>query len=189
MKKFLTNIEEIITGIAMCIMTILVVINVFCRMALNTSYPWVDEISYICYAYVIFVGSSALYKRFGHSAIDLIVRAFPDKVQAVVSTFSTVLLLGTNGLCFVLSIGFCGSCWTRRTQVLRIPYSFEAFALVLAFGFMTLHSIMFLKNVLKKKDYFHEIPIYEHIFNVDALEDQIEAGLEHQKKLENKGGE
>ena len=83
MKKILTNIEEIITGIALCIMTVLIVMNVFCRLFLSKSFTWAEELSYICYAYVIFVGSSALYKRFGHSAIDLVVRAFPQKLQVI----------------------------------------------------------------------------------------------------------
>lgn len=189
MKKVLVSIEEIITGIAMSIMTVLVVANVFCRLFLSKSFTWADEIAYICYAYVIFVGASSLYKRFGHSAIDIVVRMFPKKVQAVCAVFSTAVLTFTCGLTFVLSCGYCASCWTRRTQLLKIPYSVTAFALVLGFGLMTIHSIMFLKNIFTKKDYFHEVPIYKDIYNVDALQDQIEASMEYQKEKESKGGE
>lgn len=188
-KKYATNVEEGITGIALFIMVILVIINVFCRLFLNKSVAWADEISYICYAYVIFVGSSCLYKRFGHSAVDLVVRAFPEKLQAICSVFSTIILTVTNAFCFALSCGFCVSSWTRKTQILKMPYSVQAFALVLSFGLMTLHSIMFLKNIFKKRDYFHKIPIYENIYNVDALEDQIQAGLDYQKEKSEKGGD
>lgn len=117
---------------------------------------------------MIFVGSSSLYKRFGHSAIDLVVRAFPQKVQVICAIFSTGVLTVTCALSFVLSCGYCANSWTRRTQLLKIPYSVEAFALVLGFGFMLIHSIMFFKNVITKKDYFHEIPIYENIYKIDA---------------------
>lgn len=188
MKKILTNMEEILTGIALCTMTVLTVLNVFCRLFLGRSFTWADKITYIGYAYVIFVGASSLYKRFGHSAIDLVVRMFPEKIQAVCAVFSTTVLTLTNGLCFVLSCGYCASSWTRRTQLLKIPYSVESFALVLGFGLMLVHSIMFLKNVVTKKDYFHQIPIYQEIYNVDALQDQIDAGLEHQREKADKGG-
>ena len=107
MKKFLTNIEEIITGAALCVMTVLIVMNVFCRLFLKKSFTWSEEISYICYAYVIFVGSSSLYKRFGHSAIDLVVRAFPQKVQVICAIFSTGVLTVTCALSFVLSWILC----------------------------------------------------------------------------------
>ena len=188
MKKILTNIEEIITGIALCIMTILIVMNVFCRLFLSKSFTWAEELSYICYAYVIFVGSSALYKRFGHSAIDLVVRAFPQKLQVICSIFSTGILTITSALSLGLSCGYCASSWTRRTQLLKIPYSVESFALVLAFGLMLIHSVMFFKNVITKQDYFHEIPIYKNIYKVDALEDQIQSALEYQQEKEEKGG-
>lgn len=187
-RKFFANIEELITGIALSIMCVLVILNVFIRLFFSKTIPWTEEIAYICYAYVIFVGASSLYKRFGHSAIDLIVRAFPVKLQAVCSIFSTVTLLITNIFCFVLSCGFCESSWTRKTQLLKIPYSLESFALVLAFGLMTIHSVMFLINIFKKKDYFHEVPIYKGIVNVDALEDQVQETLEHQKQ-KTEGGE
>lgn len=44
--------------------------------------------------------------------------------------------------------------------------------------------------LLLKKDYFHEIPIYENIYKIDALEDQVQSALEYQqeKEKENKGG-
>ena len=44
MKKFLTNIEEIITGAALCVMTVLIVMNVFCRLFLKKSFTWSEEI-------------------------------------------------------------------------------------------------------------------------------------------------
>lgn len=188
MKRILTNIEEIITGAALSIMTCLTVMNVFCRLFLGKSFTWSEEISYICYAYVIFVGSSALYKRFGHSAIDIVVRAFPEKLQAVCAVFSTAVLTITCGLTFILSCGYCVSSLTRKTQLLKIPYAVSAFALVLGFGLMLVHSLMFMKNIFTKKDYFHEIPIYEHIYNVDVLQDQIEASLEHQIEKASRGG-
>ncbi len=189
MKKILTNIEEIITGTALCVMTVLTVMNVFCRLFLSRSFTWADEITYIGYAYVIFVGASSLYKRFGHSAIDLVVKMFPEKFQAVCAVFSTTVLTLTNALCFALSCGYCVSSWTRKTQLLKIPYSVESFALVLGFGLMLVHSVMFLKNVILKKDYYHQIPIYQYIYNVDALQDQIDASMEHQREKAAEGGE
>ncbi len=184
MKKVFVNLEEIIAGTALCIMIVLTSMNVFFRLVASKSFTWADEISYLCYAYVIFVGSSSLYKRFGHSAIDILVRAMPEKFQRAVSSLTMVALLAANLTCFVLSCGFCMSSMTRKTQLLKIPYAVEAFALVLGFGFMTIHSIMFLKNVIKKHDYYHTIPIYDGIFTVDALQDQIDAAKEHERKRE-----
>ena len=83
LKKICVNIEEIIAGIALCIMSVATVFNVFCRLILSKSYPWAEEISYFCFAWLIFVGASAVYKRYQHSSIDILVRVFPDSADCV----------------------------------------------------------------------------------------------------------
>ena len=42
MKKILTNIEEIITGAALCVMTVLTVMNVFYRLFLSRIFTFAD---------------------------------------------------------------------------------------------------------------------------------------------------
>lgn len=55
---------------------------------------------------------------------------------------------------------------------------------------MTVHALFFLKNVITRKDYFHEIPIYEGIFIVDSVEDMVaDSRLQEAERTEKKGGE
>ncbi len=173
-KKFLLYFEESLAGVCLLVMTLFVFWNTFSRLIFSTSIPALDEISYTLYAYVIFVGSSSLYKRYGHGVIDLIVKLFPQWLQAAINIAVTVLLLGTNAILTVLSTGYCIQSWTRKTQTLRVPYSVTSFSMVLAFACMTIHSVFLLKNVITKKDYFHEIPIYDGIFVVDSVNDMVE---------------
>lgn len=179
LKKIFVNFEEVVAGSALLLMTSFVFINVFSRLFFHKSFAALDEISYLLFAYMIFVGSSSLYKRYGHGVIDLLVRLFPRWLQAVVSSCVSALLVLICGLSFVLSSGYCIQAWTRRSQTLGIPQSFTAFALVLGFFFMTIHSLFFLKNVITKKDYFHEIPIYDGIFVVDSVEDIVDEAVQY----------
>ena len=174
LKRIFVNFEEAVAGTALLLMTAFVFINTFGRIFFNKSFAALDELSYLMFAYVIFVGSSALYKRYGHGVIDLLIRLFPEKLQAAISAAVSALLVFICGLTFYLCCGYCISAWTRTSQTLRLPQSFTAFALVLGFFFMTIHSIFFLKNVITKRDYFHEIPIYEGIYEVDSLDDIVE---------------
>ena len=180
--KYLRNMflyfEEAVAGTCLVVMTVFVFWNTFSRLIFKTSIPALDEISYTLFAYVIFVGSSSLYKRYGHGVIDLIVKLFPQKIQALLSIFTTALLLVTNVTLVILSSGYCISSWTRRTQTLHMPYSITSFSLVLAFAFMTIHSVFLLKNVIRKKDYYHKIPIYKGIFVVDSVEDMVQDSTE-----------
>ena len=174
LKRIFVNFEEVVAGSALFLMTACVFFNTFGRIFFKKSFAALDELSYLFFAYVIFVGSSALYKRYGHGVIDLVVRLLPEKVQAAISAAISGLLVFICGLTFYLSCGYCASAWTRYSQTLRIPQSFTAFALVLGFLFMTIHSIFLLKNVITKRDYFHELPIYEGIYEVDSLDDIVE---------------
>ena len=189
-RRLFVNFEEMVAGISLSLMAACVFINVFGRIVFHKSFAALDELSYLLYAYVIFMGSSSLFKRYGHGVIDLIVKMLPKKLQAVISCGVSILLVFTSGLVFVLSTGYCIQAWTRRTQTLHIPYSFTAFALVLGFFCMTVHALFFLKNVIAEKDYFHEIPIYEGIFIVDSVEDMVaDSRLQEAERTEKKGGE
>ncbi len=174
LKRIFVNFEEVVAGVALFVMTAFVFLNTFGRLIFNKSFAALDELSYLLFAYVIFVGSSSLYKRYGHGVIDLLVRLFPKKLQAAISAAVSALLVFICGLTFFLSCGYCAQSWTRYSQTLKIPQSYTSFALVLGFFFMTIHSIFFLKNVLTRHDYFHELPIYKGIFIVDSVEDMVE---------------
>lgn len=189
LKRIFINFEEVVGGTALLIMTSFVFINVFSRIFFKKSFAALDELSYLLFAYVIFVGGSSLYKRYGHGVIDLVVRMLPKWMQAAISCFVSALLVFVCGLTFVLSSGYCVQAWTRRSQTLHIPQSFTAFALVLGFFFMTIHSLFLLKNVITKKDYFHEVPIYDGLFTVDSVEDMVaDSQFQHEEESDGKGG-
>lgn len=188
-KKILTCLEEIIGGISLSVMAVLVVVNVFMRMFFRQSIPWSEEVTSICYAYVIYVGAASLYKRYGHSSIDIIVKLFPEKMQAVCAVVSTLILTATCGITFVLSCIYCADSMTRRTPLLKLPYAVQAFAITLGFGFMLIHSAMFLKNAITRKDYYHEVPIYKNIIKVESAEDVAVRERETEKGIyQRKGG-
>ena len=186
LKKIFVNFEEVVGGTALMLMMLFVFFNTFGRIFFRRSFAAIDELAYLLFAYVIFVGSSSLFKHYGHGVIDLVVALLPRKVQAVISAGVSTLLVFICGLTLYLSFGYCGLAWTRVSQNLRIPQSFTAFAMVLGFFFMTIHAIFFLKNVITKQDYFHKIPIYDGIFIVDSVEDMVTENELHQAEEKEK---
>ena len=72
LKRIFVNFEEAVAGSALFLMTACVFFNTFGRIFFKKSFAALDELSYLFFAYVIFVGSSALYKRYGHGVIDLL---------------------------------------------------------------------------------------------------------------------
>lgn len=190
LKKILFNIEEIVAGIFLCVMVTMVSVNVFLRLFANTSFAFLDEASTLCYSYVIFLGASAVYKRFGHSSIDIIVRLFPVKMQAALAVFSMLVLTVTTGMTTYLCFGYMIRAHARITSIMHMPYSYQAFSAVLGFGLMFIHSIMFMKNIIKHRDYYHEIEIYPCMYQADSIDDMVEiANEEHLAQNMKKEGE
>ena len=187
MKKIWLYFDEIIAGTGLCVMSVLVAANVLLRMLANVSIKWADELSCICFAYTIYLGASSLYKRYGHSSIDIVVKMLPEKAQGVCASLSTVILTITCSVSFALSCIYCVSSMTRKTALLKLPYSVEAFAMVLGFGSMTVSSLLFMRNLILKKDYFHEMPIYKDLMKLDTAEDL--ALLEHELKMKGREGD
>ena len=171
MKKFLSNFEEIIAGIALIILIILVCINVILRFATSKSINWLEEIVFMCFAYIIFLGASAAFKRNLHSGIDLFVKKLPPKAQAVVSACTTVFLLITCIAITYLSFTYAAASGMKKTPILRIPYFYIDISATLGFGLMCIHCLSFIKNIFQYRDYYREKQIYPDIYQYDSAED------------------
>lgn len=173
MKKVLSNLEEIIAGIALTVLIVLVCVNVFLRGITSKSINWMEEVVFLCFAYVIFLGASAAFKRNLHSGVDLVVRVLPKKMQAVVSVLSTLLLFAACLAVTYLSFVFAVSSGMKKTPILRIPYFYIDISATFGFGLMCIHCLSFIKNIFKHHDFFRERTLYRQIYRYDSAEDSI----------------
>jgi TRAP-type C4-dicarboxylate transport system permease small subunit len=166
LKFILVNLEELVACVFLAILLILTISNVAVRFSTGRSFAWTEEISYGCYAWVVFVGASAVYKRGLHSSIDLVVQLLPEKIQRVISFCTSLLMLAAIVWVAYLSVGFTYHAYTKLTAILYIPYSYIDVSLVVGFGLMIIHSFGFLRNILRYKNY-HDIPLYKGLFRID----------------------
>ena len=148
---YLKNFEEIVSGAALVVTISVIVFNVFMRYSLNKSFNWAEETATIAFAWVVFIGASACFKRNMHIGIDVIVNLFPSplrkKLELVMMLFQTLLI----GILTYLSIVFSISAWDKPTAVLLISYTWVDISASIGFGLMFFHSIMDLKNRFRKE--------------------------------------
>jgi len=62
----------------------LVVMNVFCRYALNYSFGWADELSRFLFIWVGFLGTATAFAADQHVSLDLLVERLPRPVSRAV---------------------------------------------------------------------------------------------------------
>lgn len=169
MKKIFANLEEIIIAFFLLVMVSLISGNVIIRLITGESITWLEEISYFSFAWVIFVGASAAYKRNLHGGIDLLVRLFPQSIRQIVSLLSTFLIMIVCIVMAYLSWRFAISVGAKVTPVLYISYFWVDLSAVIGFALMVVHSLFFIKNLFVKKDYYRAEPLYEGILNYDTV--------------------
>lgn len=169
MKKILANLEEIIAAVFLAVMVIVLVANVAMRITTSRSIIWMEEIAYLCFAWVVFVGAAAAYKRNLHSSIDMVVKMFPIHLRKIAAIFGMLLTLATCLVMVVLSFNFARHAWDKYTPYLYIRYTFIDIAVTVGFAFMCVHCVAFLLNMVRHQDYTKELSLYRDTVNLDVV--------------------
>lgn len=146
---FFRHFEEAVSGVAFCVMLLVVVANVIARFCFGNSFSFAEEIAYIGFAYSVCLGASMLYKRNAMITIDLVVSLLPKSAQRAVNIFNLFLLLAANLVLCWLSLTLSIGAWTRPTAALRLPYTIIDMAATIAFLLMSFYSLRFLAVALR----------------------------------------
>ncbi|MBT8458027.1 MAG: TRAP transporter small permease [Rhodobacteraceae bacterium] len=110
--------------VAIGLMVAAILIQVFFRYVLNNALPWPDEAARFMMLWLTGLMAPTAYRRGGFVAIDLAVRALPERIGAIVSLFLLVVALAV--LLVALPIGwkevtgFSGSFTTASLQTVFI---------------------------------------------------------------------
>ena len=68
----------------LAVIFLLVVMNVFCRYALNYSFGWADELSRFLFIWMGFLGTATAFADNQHVSLDMVVERLPRPVARVV---------------------------------------------------------------------------------------------------------
>ena len=143
------NFEEIIAGTGLVITILAVSFNVVMRYFFARSQNWAEEIASMGFAWVVFVGAAAVYKRKMHIGIDVFVNLMPLGIKSSLQWGMNIFLVFLNAYLTYLSLVFAVSAWTKPTHILLIPYTFVDLSATVGFALMTFHAVMELTAMLK----------------------------------------
>lgn len=115
-----------IAVVAIALMVIAILIQVFYRYVLNNALPWPDEAARFAMLWMTGLIAPTALRRGGFVAIDMVVEALPERLGAILSLF--LLLLSALVLGFGVVIGWgevTGFGGTFNTAALYVPTSFD----------------------------------------------------------------
>ena len=147
------NWEEIICAVAIAAMLVVCCAYVLARYIFTYSIIWGQEFCTISLVYVTFVWSAAAYKRNQHYGMDFIVSHLPENVHFVIKMIINFILIGLFAVLTVFSWQYTAA--ARKTlPISMIHYKYIDFAAVLGFASMTIYSVIFfIEGIRKPADY------------------------------------
>jgi len=81
MKKFFSNIVEVIAATLVVALAIIVFLQVFNRFVLKAPLAWSEELAMLLFQWVSFLGAAIGVKHWRHFGIELVVKMLPEKMQ------------------------------------------------------------------------------------------------------------
>ncbi|WP_050468406.1 TRAP transporter small permease [Herbaspirillum chlorophenolicum] len=144
------SLEEIVAGIGLIIIVLSVTWGVVTRYLLAQPAAWSGEVAGIAFAWTVFVGAAAVFKRGEHISIDLAIEYLPAAprrlLQLLVDIFVFLTLAAVAGLALKFSIATIDA----PTTILRIPQSVTYSGAAVGFMLMTIRHTMFAVRRLRQ---------------------------------------
>ena len=99
--KIIDRLEEWIISLMLLAMTTLTFVQVVMRYVFNSGFSWAQELTGLCFAFMIFVGISYGVRVGAHIGVDAVVRKLPSGLRRSVALLAVLLSLVYVG--FVLA--------------------------------------------------------------------------------------
>ena len=92
--KGLASIIEWIGGIAILVMTLVVLLNVIMRYVFSYSLTWTEEFARYLFIYITFLGAGLLTYERGHLFVEIIFNNLPHKTKKIVQLIIDAIVFG-----------------------------------------------------------------------------------------------
>lgn len=150
------NLPIIIAGAALVFAISLTTFNALGRYLFSRTLAWADELVAISFAYTVFFGCAAAYKRGMHYGLEFVSNAFKGRWKKVWE-----LLLSVISLIFVSCLAYLS--WVLTTNVgtkiftaSRISYRWFDLGMAIGFSLMVIYGIEGVISSIRK---FHDVEV------------------------------
>ncbi|MFS2327724.1 TRAP transporter small permease [Brucella sp. H1_1004] len=144
-------LEEVLATIALLIVILSVTWGVVTRYVTATPASWSGELASIMFAWAVFLGSAAAFRRSGHIAIDSFLHLVPERAAYAMRILAALITFLTLFIVTCLATNFTLSTMDTPTTILRWPQAVVYAAAAVGFGAMTIRHVTASYETLFKK--------------------------------------
>lgn len=154
MKKLVRFLENdlplVISGTALTASVVLAVVNAVCRYTISHVINGADAWITLCFAYTVYVGGAAAFKRGAHYGVDIFVAQLSKRNKQIVQVVLDLLTLIIMLLGLWLSIQLTMKAGNKTFEGLRMPYTIYDMSAVVGFGYSVIYAAEFLVKDAKE---------------------------------------
>lgn len=137
-------LPELIAGVALVVAIAVTGTNAFTRYLVGFTYAGTDEIVCMAFAWTVFPGAAAAFRRGMHYGIDLFVGLLPSRARGIADLFTRLAVTAIVAYVAWLSWILTRSAGSKVMTATRIPYTYFDAAMLLGFLLMAVYSAWFL---------------------------------------------
>jgi TRAP-type C4-dicarboxylate transport system permease small subunit len=134
------NLEEILSFPFLAAIAYLVFIQVYFRYILNDPFVWAEEITLLCFHWLVFLGMAMAYKHGEKLTMDTFVNQLPVNLQRKIYIFVEILIFLTLLLLIYYGIVVAILEWTYPTPALEFPQTYQSASFPVGMTLMAIHS-------------------------------------------------
>ena len=123
LKKVIDNGLEWICILLLAVITVDLLLGVFSRYVLASTFVWYDEVARACFMWLVFIGAAVAVRKSAHFGLHILVDIMPPRLKRVV-----LLVTPLTIIVFSLTLAWLG--WdlmrhgaTQTTAVMGMPIS------------------------------------------------------------------
>lgn len=153
MKKImdkLASVLESIGGIAVIVMTLVVLLQVIMRYVFNRPLTWTEEFARYVFIYITFIGAGLLVYQRGHLYVEVVFNNLHPKTKSIVQLIIDIVVFGFSAYLIRSSSVAMKFATGSKTTAMQIPAQYIGLSVMIGAVFMTLFSLYNITADVKK---------------------------------------
>lgn len=136
------NPMEVIAAVGLTVDILLTAFNGICRYAFRWTWNAAGDITTIAFAWLVFCGGAAVYKRGGHYGLDFVITRLPKHIRRVAKVICRTIILAALMLAAYLSFDLMTRVGGKIMANTRVSYIWYDMSAAVGFTFMVLYEII-----------------------------------------------
>jgi TRAP-type C4-dicarboxylate transport system permease small subunit len=139
--KLFNRLIEWLCLALMVILTTDLLLGVFSRYVLMSTFTWYDEVARVCFVWAVFLGASVGIRRKAHFGLHIVVDTFPPKAKRYAALVTPLVVIAFSAVLIIQGMAFVDLGWFQQTPVMGLPKAWVYAAMPVGGVLMILNSL------------------------------------------------